>query len=158
MPGTGKPKHKKGTNRVVVGVDGSKASERALRWGRFIADSAEATLEAVMAWQHTVEWAPVIPVEMAVDVDQHDHAKQALHACAERAFGDRPPKNLKLRTAEGYPAKVLIDRSKEATMVVLGSRGHGGFSGLMLGSVSTLVVRHGSCPVLIIHGDEEPPA
>ncbi|MEI2778366.1 MAG: universal stress protein [Tetrasphaera sp.] len=158
MPGSGKPKDKKGTNRVVVGVDGSKASERALRWGRFIADNADATLEAVMAWQHTVEWAPVIPLELSIDVDQGEHAKQALHACTERAFKGKPPKKLKLHTGEGYPAKVLIDRSKEAMMVVLGSRGHGGFSGLMLGSVSTLVARHGSCPVLIIHGDEEPPA
>lgn len=157
MPGKGKAKQPKETSRVVVGVDGSKASERALRWARYFADNADMTLEAVMAWQHTVDWAPVVPVEMTVDINQHAHAEQALRACIDRAFGDDPPKHLKLHTAEGNPAKVLIDRSRKALMVVLGSRGHGGFSGLMLGSVSTLVARHAACPVLIVHGDQEPP-
>jgi nucleotide-binding universal stress UspA family protein len=55
-------------------------------------------------------------------------------------------------------AKVLIDASQGATMLVVGSRGHGGFAGLLLGSVSANVAEHASCPVLIIHGHQPLPA
>jgi nucleotide-binding universal stress UspA family protein len=58
---------------------------------------------------------------------------------------------------EGGAAKVLLEVSEGAAMVIVGSRGHGGFTGLLLGSVSANVAEHASCPVLIIHGDQAPP-
>jgi nucleotide-binding universal stress UspA family protein len=65
---------------------------------------------------------------------------------------------LRRLVSEGGAAKVLLDTSQGAIMTVVGSRGHGGFAGLLLGSVSANVAEHASCPVLVIHGDQAPPA
>jgi nucleotide-binding universal stress UspA family protein len=64
---------------------------------------------------------------------------------------------MEFEVGEGGAAKVLLDACKGATMVVVGSRGHGGFSGLLLGSVSANLAEHAPCPVLIIHGHNGPP-
>ena len=58
---------------------------------------------------------------------------------------------------EGLPAKVPLDESKGATMLIVGSRGHGGFSGMLLGSVSANCAEHATCPMLVIHGDRPTP-
>jgi nucleotide-binding universal stress UspA family protein len=72
-------------------------------------------------------------------------------------FGDQPPAGLQRQVREGGAAKVLLEAGEGAIMLVVGSRGHGGFAGLLLGSVSANVAEHASCPVLVIHGDQAPP-
>jgi nucleotide-binding universal stress UspA family protein len=74
-------------------------------------------------------------------------------------FDDQPPAGLKLelQVQEGGAAKVLLGAGEGAVMIVVGSRGHGGFAGLLLGSVSANVAEHASCPVFIVHGDQAPP-
>jgi nucleotide-binding universal stress UspA family protein len=72
-------------------------------------------------------------------------------------FGDQLPEGLRLLVQEGGAAKVLLDAGEGAVMLVVGSRGHGGFAGLLLGSVSANVAEHASCPVFIVHGDQGPP-
>ena len=78
---------------------------------------------------------------------------------AGAVFGDQRPAGLKLelQVREGGAAKVLLGASEGADMLVVGSRGHGGFAGLLLGSVSANVAEHASCPVFIVHGDQAPP-
>jgi nucleotide-binding universal stress UspA family protein len=76
---------------------------------------------------------------------------------AEAVFGDQPPAGLQRQVREGGAAKVLLDAGESAIILVVGSRGHGGFAGLLLGSVSANVAEHASCPVLVIHGDQAPP-
>ncbi len=76
-----------------------------------------------------------------------------LDAVVRAVFGETPLGFLKTEAREGSAAKVLLDASTGATMLVVGSRGHGGFAGMLIGSVSAGVAEHASCPVLIIHGD-----
>jgi nucleotide-binding universal stress UspA family protein len=141
--------------RVVVGVDGSVHSKQALRWGANFAATAGARLDAVTAWQYPITTVGygVIPVVWSPG---HD-AEKALTEAVDEVFGAQRPKDIRLIVREGNAARVLLDESKDALMLVVGSRGHGGFAGLLLGSVSANVAEHATCPVLVVHGDTNPP-
>jgi nucleotide-binding universal stress UspA family protein len=140
--------------RIVVGIDGSKHSHDALRWAAHLAQVFGAQLEAVSAWEYpaALGWSA-----LPDDWDPAEDMTKVLQESVAEVFGDKPPANLELLVHEGGSAKVLIDASQGARMLVVGSRGHGGFTGLLLGSVSANVAEHASCPVLIIHGDQAPP-
>lgn len=140
--------------RIVVGVDGSEPSTQALRWAAHFAASAGARLDAVAAWQYpnSVGWGP-LPVDWNPGQDMETALTQAVDA----ALGGQRPENMRLAVHEGNPAKVLLDESNGALMLIVGSRGHGGFAGLLLGSVSANVAEHATCPVLVVHGDQLPP-
>lgn len=140
-------------SRVVVGVDGSSQSKRALRWAAAVAASFDAEIDAVAAWQFpaTSGWGPAV-----VAWDPKQDMEDCLTEAVDDVFGANRPDKLRLTVHEGHAAQVLIRASKGATMVVVGSRGHGGFAGLLLGSVSASVAEHARCPVLVIHGDEDP--
>jgi nucleotide-binding universal stress UspA family protein len=140
--------------RIVVGVDGSKPSQQALRWAAHLAAAFGASLDAVTAWDFppSYGWASV-----PSDWDPARDMRKVLDETIQDVFGDQPPAGLRRLVQEGGAAKVLLDASQGATMMVVGSRGHGGFAGLLLGSVSSNVAEHASCPVLVIHGDQAPP-
>ena len=70
---------------------------------------------------------------------------------------DSRPARLQATVADGSPAKTLLQISEGARMLVVGSRGHGGFTGLLLGSVSAACTEHAHCPVLVVHGPTPPP-
>ena len=144
-----------GEHRIVVGVDGSQPSEQALRWAAHLAATFGARLDAVAAWEFPGSYglAPVPP-----GWDPARDMRQALDDTVQAVFGDQPPPELHREAREGGAAKVLLDASQGATMLVVGSRGHGGVAGLLLGSLSATVAERASCPVLIIHGDQPPPA
>jgi nucleotide-binding universal stress UspA family protein len=141
--------------RIVVGVDGSRPSVLALRWAAFQASALGARLEAVTAWEYPASfgWASI-----PSDWDPVKDMEKVLHDSVREAFGEQPPAGLKLQVREGGAARVLIEASQGATLLVVGSRGHGGFAGMLLGSVSANVAEHAPCPVLIIHGDEAAPS
>lgn len=134
---------------IVVGVDGSGASIRALQWAGRVGGALDVPLLAVMAWEYPAmygasgmgmtEWRP--------DVD----AKQALIDALEAAFGDHRPAGLQSDVRQGHPAKVMLDAADRAEMLVLGSRGHGGFVGLLIGSVSARCAELATCPVVVVH-------
>ncbi len=142
-----------GDSRIVVGVDGSSHSEHALRWSAQLAALLGAQLEIVTAWEYppSFGWAAIAP-EWNPARDMEKVAAETIQA----VFGDQPPAGLHVHVREGGAAKVLLEASEGAVMLVVGSRGHGGFSGLLLGSVSANVAEHAACPVLIIHGDRPP--
>jgi len=144
-----------GERKIVVGVDGSDSSVLALRWAAHYAALLAARLEVVMAWEYpaTFGWTAIAP-----DWNPADDVRQVLAESASAAFGDQVPAGTQFEVREGGAARVLLDASPGATMLVVGSRGHGGFTGLLLGSVSANVAEHAPCPVLIIHGDQGPPA
>lgn len=136
---------------VVVGVDGSPSSRAALRWAEGFAAQAGARLDVVSAWQIPTVFAGPAYIPPAFDVGV-DYEKR-LGQIVDDEFGPRRPPFMRLVVREGTPARVLIEASKEADLLVVGSRGHGGFAGMLLGSVSAKVAEHAPCPVLIHHGD-----
>jgi nucleotide-binding universal stress UspA family protein len=144
-----------GPGRIVVGVDGSANSELALRWAARLAADFGARLEAVTAWDFPASYGfGSVPQ----DWDPAGDMRKVLDETVRAVFGDHPPAGLQQQVREGGAAQVLIEASQGAIMLVVGSRGHGGFAGLLLGSVSANVAEHASCPVLVIHGDQGPPA
>lgn len=103
-------------------------------------------------WPPSFGWAAIAP-----DWAPAQDVESVLAASAEAAFGDQQPAGLELVVREGGAARVLLEECQGASMLVVGSRGHGGFVGLLLGSVSANVAEHAPCPVLIIHGEQGPP-
>jgi nucleotide-binding universal stress UspA family protein len=143
-----------GEARIVVGIDGSPPSLDALRWAAQFAAVFSARLEVVIAWENppSYGWAAIAP-----EWDPVQEMTKILDDSVLAVFGDRPPASMALQVYEGGAAKVLLDAGHSAVMLVVGSRGHGGLAGLLLGSVSANVAEHASCPVFIVHGDLGPP-
>lgn len=144
--------------RIVVGVDGSKSCHEALRWGRFLAESTGATLEAVTAWQpmYAYSWAAAGWAAISADWDPAVEAQKMLSATVDEVFSSDLPCGITLTVREGGAAHVLLEASDDAQTLVVGSRGHGGFAGLLLGSVSAACAEHAICPVLVVHGNTAP--
>jgi nucleotide-binding universal stress UspA family protein len=138
-----------GTARIVVGVDGSPSSGEALRWAGKLAPTLGATIEAILTWQYPANygWGMALPAEWRPDEDAHKALGQAL----DDAFGPERPAGLTAEVRECGAGAALIEASKGAAMLVVGSRGHGGFAGLLLGSVSSACAEHAHCPVLVVH-------
>jgi nucleotide-binding universal stress UspA family protein len=139
---------------IVVWVDGSEPSRAALRWAAHFAGIFGAALHVVTAWEYppSYGWAAIAP-----EWDPAQDTKKALEDTARAVLGEETPTGMQLLVRKGGAAKVLLDASEKAVMLVVGSRGHGGFAGLLLGSVSANVAEHATCPVFIIHGDQMPP-
>ncbi|MBW4095371.1 MAG: universal stress protein [Acidobacteria bacterium] len=142
------------SQRIVVGVDGSPASILALQWAQTMGTALGATVSAVTVWHLDVAYTPYT----LTDWDPEGLAEETLQTALTQAYGDQRPQGLSARIVRGRPAEVLIKEGESARMLVVGSRGHGGFAGLLLGSVSAACAEHASCPVLIIHGAGESPA
>ncbi len=142
------------TPRIVVGVDGSEQSKQALRWAAQFASVSGASIEVVGAWEYppSYGWAAV-PLE---EWNPTRDMEKVLTATVDEVFGPQRPDDLVMTVREGSAAKVLLEESKDAALLVVGSRGHGGFVGLLLGSVSAGVAEHATCPVLVVHGAAHP--
>jgi nucleotide-binding universal stress UspA family protein len=137
--------------RIVVGVDGSPASVEALRWAAKQAALTGGNLEMVTSWQ--------VPTQYGNDFygDQFDWAELAQRSLdtATKEAGDGTPVAGTQTVVQGSPAHVLVDASAGAELLVVGTRGHGGFAGLLLGSVSEYVIAHARCPVLVVRQQPE---
>jgi nucleotide-binding universal stress UspA family protein len=136
--------------RIVVGVDGSASSLSALRRGARMAERLGCTLVGVTVWEFPQSWPGYVMDGWSPEADAHSIADQA----AEEVFGPTPPSWYSKVIRNGSPARQLIAESEDAEMLIVGSRGLGGFTGLLLGSVSRSCVEHADCPVLVIHGAE----
>ena len=135
------------SGRIVVGVDGSEASVTALRQGIRMANALDASVEAVTAWRFMTAFATASELGYTPEED----AKSLMSGAIKSAIGPTVPQWFTGKTIEGNADQVLIEESTGAEMLVVGSRGHGGLSGLLLGSVSALCAERAHCPVLIIH-------
>ena len=141
---------------IVVGVDGSPASLEALRWALAEAAARGARLRAVHAWSHPFVTSPLGAVVPALDPGTlaelagvaRGRLEEALAAAGAAASGVQVEPD----AVEGGPAEVLLDAAQSAELLVVGSRGLGGFEGLLLGSVSRRCSQHASCPVVIVRG------
>ena len=130
---------------VVVGVDGSEESGLALRWAFEYAQMSGAPVEAVIAWEipPTYGLAPSYD-----DVDFEKKAQDTAEETIRAVVGDNAP--VTLRVERGHPAPILLTASGHAQLLVVGSRGHGAFAGMLLGSVSQHCVHQAHCPVVVI--------
>ena len=136
------------TGRVIVGVDGSDASKRALRWAADYAVAMKAPLEAVAIWEMPATYGWAVSLQQAEPVQA---AQAGLEAVIAEVVGDTPP--VTVTVARGHAALVLVEASKRAELLVVGSRGRGGFKGMLLGSVSQNCVTHAHCPVMVVRGE-----
>ena len=138
--------------RIVVGIDGSEHSKQALEWALAEAKLRSAELRVIYAWMLPVYatgygFAPgalIDPVAMA------DSARSQLDKTLDDVAGYTKDVTIERKAVEGMAAQVLVEEAKGADLLVVGSRGHGGFAGLLLGSVSQQCAHHASCPVVII--------
>jgi nucleotide-binding universal stress UspA family protein len=141
-----------GRGRVVVGVDDSDTARHAASWAVEEARARHAALDVVHAWTMPVTTVhPLVPATFPVDVGAMEDAARAV---IERVMGavdvrglEQPVEHI---TVEGPTARSLLDVAKGADVLVVGSRGRGGFAGLLLGSVSTQVTHHATCPVVVV--------
>jgi len=136
---------------IVVGVDGSPSSRTALAWAAAEAADHGSDLVVLTVWERTLlppMGAPGVPQSPVPDPAQR--AADDLVKVIKDELGDEPPVVVQPRVKEGNPAKVLIDQSADADLLVVGTRGHGGFRGLVLGSVSQHVAAYAKCPVVVV--------
>jgi nucleotide-binding universal stress UspA family protein len=139
--------------RIVVGIDGSAVSVAALVAAARIAAATGAQVDAVACW--SVPTAVALPYALGT-VDFESGARKVLDNAVVAAFGERAPDHVTARLVQGNPRQVLLAASEGADMLVLGRRGHGGFPGLLVGSVSQACIAHARCPVLVMNHEDFP--
>ena len=140
-----------GTATIVVGVDGSDHAARALAWAIDEAKLRGARLHALTSWQTSMSYgSPGYAPQMSPSISEslHDVAERMAAGAAEQARAAGVEADGAVQ--EGQAADVLIAAAATADLLVVGSRGHGGFTGLLLGSVSAQVAHHAPCPVVIV--------
>jgi nucleotide-binding universal stress UspA family protein len=138
--------------RIVAGVDGSASSVEALRWAVRQAELTGSCVDAVIAWQYP---ATAVGFGWGAIADDTDYAELAAKTVAEaisQAVDPATDVQVRLVVVHGYPAQVLTEHAAGADLLVVGSRGHGGFAGTLLGSVSQHCTHHAPCPVVVIRG------
>jgi nucleotide-binding universal stress UspA family protein len=154
----------KSDDRIVVGIDGSEPSVEALRWAAEQARLTNSRLEVVIAWE--------IPASFGMETlggfspsyeglppfDFAGTAQLTLDTAVKEAIGAPGGLHVDRLVIEGHPAAVLLDRSIGAQLLVVGSRGHGGFEGLVFGSVSAHVAGHAHCPVTVVRNVDSTPS
>jgi nucleotide-binding universal stress UspA family protein len=137
--------------RIVVGVDGSDASRQALRWAARQAQLTGGRLDVVITWELPTSfgWVPPYPA----DFNPAGDAQRAADDEVRSALVDYPGVEAQTTVVEGHPAPTLVQASGGANLLVLGSRGHGEFAGMLLGSVTQHLVSTAHCPVLVWRDD-----
>lgn len=143
--------------RIVVGVDGSESSKAALRWAIRQAKLTGVSVDAVTAWRYPAGYGLAALGEDAADFE--DEAEKTLAGALADVSGLEPTVSIRPQVTEGLAATVLLRAASGADLLVMGSRGRGGFASTLLGSVSLNCVLHAHCPVLILrNGSAETPA
>jgi len=137
---------------IVVGIDGSEAAKEALRWALEEARLRRSRLQAVYAWlRPQIGGRGYIPLEFLDPDVLRELAQERLDGFVDEV-GQSADLKIESVAVEGPAAKVLVEAAKQAELLVVGSRGHGGFAGLLLGSVSQQCAQHAPCPVVIVRG------
>lgn len=145
---------------IVVGVDGSKSSRAALRWGVQQAQLVGGRVHALMSWEWPNPFSLVGPALEAAAPDEdvvtleETTRRKIIEVVQDTLGGKDPGVSVHGRVVQGSPARVLVEASQDAALLVVGTRGYGGFKGALLGSVSTQVTQYAHCSVVVVR---EPP-
>jgi nucleotide-binding universal stress UspA family protein len=144
------------TRSIVVGVDSSRASKRALSFAASLAQVDKAPLVVVSAWAapRREPWMADLWEDPARTADllamEFERAQSTVNEAISLVHEEHPEVSTVARTPEGSPTEALLREAEPGSLVVVGSRGHGGFAGLMLGSVSRAVLRRAEMPVAVV--------
>ena len=136
---------------ILVGVDGSENSQRALEWAAKEAAFRNTSLTVLAVHQAVHGWTGTL--RFGDDEAQVQKIAEAAKAETDKVLaglGDSRPESVTVRAVHGYPAEELINAGADADMIVLGTSGMGGWSAQLIGSVATKVVHHATAPVLIV--------
>ncbi len=136
--------------RIVAGVDGSDSSLEALRWAIRQAELTGSSVDAVIAWEPPAASGLGWGVAMVDDTDYEELAAKTVAEAIGLAADPASRVRVRPMVGEGNAAQVLLDASAGADLLVVGSRGHGGFASALLGSVSQHCTHHAHCPVVVI--------
>jgi nucleotide-binding universal stress UspA family protein len=132
---------------VVVGIDGSDASKDALRWAAKQAECTNGEVHAVIAWEFPPSYGFYVDYSEA---EFEAQARTTLEEAVTEVLGEPPSVPVVFSVVRGRPTEALIGASQSADMLVVGSRGRGAFTGMLLGSVSQHCIQHAACPVLVV--------
>ena len=138
---------------IVVGVDGSPNSERALDWAMRQAAAVHSPLTVIAVHEVPKSYWGGIPVIGPRDEAVLEKLREAAEELTQRAasrLGDAGPVPVKVQAVSGFVVKELVDASQDADLVVLGARSGSAFAAVLVGSVSSEVVQHSACPVVIV--------
>lgn len=143
------------SQRVIVGVDGSEYSSNALRLAARIAAGFDAPLEVItcVGMPDFYFAAHLEAGNEELMAKLQETASRLAEEAVNRAFGDQRPADLSVAVKFGSPAKVLVDESRSAQLLVVGRHGSGGFLSQAIGSVSRACAAHSHCPVLLVDQD-----
>jgi nucleotide-binding universal stress UspA family protein len=138
---------------IVVGVDGSECARAALEFAAREAKLREARLRIVCAWEippavYAGGFAPALD-QATLDAFR-EGAETVVHEAVAAAKALQPEIECEGQAVQGQPAEVLLEKARDADLIVVGNRGQGGFVSLLLGSVSHQVVHHARCPVTVV--------
>jgi nucleotide-binding universal stress UspA family protein len=136
-----------GEGRIIVGYDGSDSSLAAVSWAARQGALTGSTLEIVMTWELPTSYGWAAPVPD--DFDPEADIENALDEVVAQVSAAHPGLQVSPRVVSGHPAPILVEASKGAELLVVGSRGHGEFVGMLIGSVSAYCATNAHCPVLV---------
>lgn len=140
--------------RIVVGVDGSTTSRSAPAWAARqtgltgLTGLTGGSVDAVIAWQYPVGYGA--PSAAVPDFDVAGNARQAPAGAVTEVTAESPQVEIRQHVVQGHPAAVLLKAAESADLLVVGTRGHGGFTEALPGSVSQHCVHHAPCPVVVV--------
>jgi nucleotide-binding universal stress UspA family protein len=137
-------------NHIVVGIDGSTGARRALDWALDEARRRHATVTVVHAWQSAVTGAMEFAAPVIDDETLRTAAEKAVADALAAANTDGLPRPVETIISKAAAAPAILDAAADASLVVIGTRGLGGFYGLLIGSVSQHVLHHAECPVVVV--------
>lgn len=138
---------------IVVGIDGSHNASRALEWAMAEAAIRKAHLTVLTVNSALASYWSGAPVTWPGDDEKVAEIRKAAEsavAATAATLGASQPASVTVTAINGFPAQALIDASRDSDLLVVGTRGGGGFASLMLGSVSSQIVHHATCPVVVV--------
>ena len=138
---------------IVVGIDGSHNASHALEWAMTEAGMRKAELTVITVNSVIAGYWSRRPIPMPGDDEKVAEARELAETAVAKIavdLGDRQPASVRVVAKNGFPAQALIDASEDCDLLVVGSRGGGGFGALAVGSITDQVVHHAKCPVVVV--------